>query len=104
MQSIKRKALEKKGWKIGSAADFLELSDAELALISVKLALAQALKVRRQKKRVTQTELAEAISSSQSRVAKMEACDPSVSLDLLVKSMLALGATPRDVANAIVRK
>ena len=104
MQLIKRKALEKKGWKIGSAADFLELSDAELALISVKLALAQALKVRRQKKRVTQTELAEAISSSQSRVAKMEACDPSVSLDLLVKSMLALGATPRDVANAIVRK
>lgn len=103
MRQSKRKALEKKGWKTGSASEFLELSDEELAVIELKLALGSALKQRRQKKRLTQTAFAMAISSSQSRVAKMEAGDPSVSLDLLVKSMLSLGATRRDVANAIAR-
>jgi len=103
MQQRRRKALEKKGWKTGSASEFLELSDEELAVIELKLALGSALKQRRQKKRLTQTAFAKAISSSQSRVAKMEAGDPSVSLDLLVKSMLSLGATRRDVANAIAR-
>ena len=102
MQQSKRKALAKKGWKTGSAKEFLELSDAELAVIELKLALASALKQRRQKQRLTQTAFAKAIASSQSRVAKMEAGDPSVSLDLLIKSMLSLGATRRDVAKAIV--
>lgn len=103
MRQSKRKALEKKGWTIGSANEFLELSDEELAVIELKLALGGALRKRRQQKRLTQTAFAKAISSSQSRVAKMEAGDPSVSLDLLVKSMLYLGATRRDVANAIAR-
>jgi DNA-binding XRE family transcriptional regulator len=102
MQQSKRKALAKKGWKTGSAKEFLELSDAELAVIELKLALGSALKQRRQKQRLTQTAFAKAIASSQSRVAKMEAGDPSVSLDLLIKSMLSLGATRRDVAKAIV--
>jgi DNA-binding XRE family transcriptional regulator len=101
MRQSKRKALEKKGWKIGSANEFLDLNDEELAVIELKFALGSALKERRQKKRLTQTAFAKAISSSQSRVAKMEAGDPSVSLDLLVKSMFSLGATRRDVANAI---
>jgi len=103
MRQAKRKKLEKKGWKSGSAGEFLELSDAELAVIDLKLALARALKECRRRKHVTQAELAIAISSSQSRVAKMEAGDPSVSLDLLVKSMLSLGATRRDLANVITR-
>ena len=102
MQQSKRKALTKKGWKTGSAKEFLELSDAELAIIELKLALASALKQRRQKQRLTQTAFAKAIASSQSRVAKMEAGDPSVSLDLLIKSMLSLGATRRDVAKRLL--
>ena len=102
MQQSKRKALTKKGWKTGSTKEFLELSDEEFAIIELKLALASALKQRRQKQRLTQTAFAKAIASSQSRVAKMEAGDPSVSLDLLIKSMLSLGATRRDVAKAIV--
>jgi len=104
MRKSKQKALEKKGWKLGSAAEFLDLSDEELGVIELKNALGNALKERRKKKKLTQLALARAISSSQSRVAKMEAGDPSVSLDLLVKSMLALGATRRDVANVIARK
>ena len=101
MQHSNRHALAKTGWKTGSASQFLELSDEEFAVIELKLALGSALKQRRQKKRLTQAAFAKSISSSQSRVAKMEAGDPSVSLDLLGKSMLALGATRRDVANAI---
>jgi len=103
MQQSKRKALKEKGWKLGTAADFLSLSDEEVAVIELKLALGNALKARRQKKRLTQAALAKAISSSQSRVAKMEAGDPSVSLDLLVKSMLTLGASRREVARVISR-
>jgi DNA-binding XRE family transcriptional regulator len=103
MRPDKRKSPDRKGWKFGSAADFLNLSDEELAFIDLKLALSRALKARRQKKRLSQTALAKAISSSQSRVAKMETGDPGVSLDLLVKSMLALGATRRDLANIIGR-
>ena len=104
MLQSKRKLLEKSGWKVGSAAEFLDLSDEEIALIELKLALGQALKMRRQKKRMTQAAFAEAISSSQSRVAKMEAGDPSVSIDLLIKSMFSLGASRREVAKAIAPK
>jgi transcriptional regulator with XRE-family HTH domain len=70
----------------------------------LKIALGNALKQRRQKKRLTQKEAAKVIASSQSRVAKMEAGDPSVSIDLLVKSMLTLGATTKDVAKAFSSK
>lgn len=101
MRQSKRKALEKKGWKFGSAQDFLDLSDEELALIELKISLGNALKERRQRKRLTQEAAAKVISSSQSRVAKMEAGDPSVSIDLLIKSMLTLGASTKDVAKAI---
>ena len=104
MRQSKRKALEAKGWKLGSAAEFLDLSDEELALIELKIALGNALKQRRQKKRLTQKAAAKAIASSQSRVAKMEAGDPSVSIDLLVKSMFTLGASRKDVAKAIASK
>ena len=104
MRQSKRKALEAKGWQFGSADDFLGLSEEELVLIDLKIALGSALKQRRQKKRLTQKAAAEAIASSQSRVAKMEAGDPSVSIDLLVKSMITLGASRKDVAKAIASK
>jgi len=104
MRQNKRKALEAKGWKLGSAQEFLELSEEELALIELKIALGTALKQRRQMKRLTQKAAAKAISSSQSRFAKMESGDPSVSIDLLVKSMFTLGASRKDVAKAISSK
>lgn len=104
MRQSKRKALEAKGWKLGSASDFLGLKEEELALIELKMALGDALKMRRQKKRLTQKAAAKAIASSQSRIAKMEAGDPSVTIDLLVKSMITLGASKKDVAKAISGK
>ena len=101
MRRAKRERLEKKGWKVGTVQEFLDLSDEEAAYVELRLRLAHTLRKRRQRKRLSQTELARRINSSQSRVAKMEAGDPSVSLDLLIRSLLALGASSRDLARAI---
>jgi hypothetical protein len=85
MRESKRKKLEAKGWKIGTPKEFLGMSDEDEAYVSLRLKLAGGLKARRQSRGVTQVGLARTIKSSQSRVAKMEAGDPTVSLDLLVK-------------------
>jgi DNA-binding XRE family transcriptional regulator len=103
MRESKRKKLESKGWKLGSAKELLGLSDQEEIYIELRLKLAEGLKARRQANEVTQVELAQTIKSSQSRVAKMEAGDPTVSLDLLVKSILALGTSNRELAAIIAR-
>lgn len=101
MKAAKRKKLEAKGWKVGSVENFLDLTPEEVAYIELKLALSNSLKERRAKKKLSQVEVAKIVKTSQSRVAKMEAGDPSVSIDLLVKSLLALGASPKEVAKAI---
>lgn len=101
MEKNKRKRLEAAGWKVGSARDFLDLSAAEEAYIEYKLTLAKHLLKRRVDKRLTQVQLAKLLRSSQSRVAKMEAGDPTVSLDLLVRSLLALGASPKTLLRAL---
>ncbi len=101
MDKRKKGKLVKKGWKVGSVAEFLDLSAEESAYIEVKLALSEKLRERRQRKKLTQAELAKAIESSQSRVAKMEAGDPTVSIDLLVKSLLALGVSKKELGQTI---
>jgi ribosome-binding protein aMBF1 (putative translation factor) len=101
MRESKRSKLAAKGWRVGDAKDFLELADSEEAYIELRLKLADGLKSRRSSKGMTQTELASTLRSSQSRVAKMEAGDPTVSLDLLVRSLLALGTSNRELAAII---
>ena len=101
MDARKKKRLEAAGWRVGSTQEFLGLSSAEAAYIELKIALSDKLKERRQRQRVTQQELARVLGSSQSRVAKIEAGDPTVSLDLLMRGLFALGATRKDVARAI---
>ena len=101
MKPDKHKKIEKAGWKVGSADEFLGLTKEESAYIEMKLSLSDALKNERIKRQISQVELAKLISSSQSRVAKMEAADPSVSVDLIVRSLLALGVSRRQVANSV---
>ncbi|MEJ2275008.1 MAG: helix-turn-helix transcriptional regulator [Woeseiaceae bacterium] len=101
MRKHKKEKLAKKGWKTGSVAEFLDLSAEESAYIEMKLALSEKLRERRRRKKLTQAELAKAIESSQSRVAKMEAGDPTVSIDLLVKSLLALGVSKKELGRTI---
>jgi hypothetical protein len=101
MNSTKKRKLAANGWRIGSTQDFLGLSERESAYIELKLKLAQNLKKKRLEKHLTQIDLAKLLKSNQSRVAKMEAGDPSVSIDLLIKSLLALGTSHKDLAGII---
>jgi predicted XRE-type DNA-binding protein len=103
MEKKKKARLESAGWRVGSTTEFLGLSEAESAVIDVKLSLSRTLRLRRTKRRISQVRLAELVHSSQSRVAKMEAGDPSVSIELLLRSLFALGASSRDVARVIER-
>jgi DNA-binding XRE family transcriptional regulator len=101
MDTEKRQRLAKAGWKTGTAGQFLHLTRQEELYIELKTSLCQQLKRQRQRSHLTQEELARLVRSSQSRIAKMERCDPSVSIDLLVKSLLAIGTTRRQIARAI---
>ena len=101
MHSNKRKRLEAKGWKIGNAKEFLGLSSAEEAYIEIKLKLAESFREHRLRCKMTQSDAAKAIKSSQSRVAKMESGDRSVSLDLLVRSLLILGVSRKELMNIV---
>mgnify|MGYP001817606133 FL=1 len=71
MQQTKRKRLETNGWKVGTAADFLELTPEEETFIEMKISLSQSLKKMRKHKHMSQVDCAKLIRSSQSRVAKM---------------------------------
>lgn len=101
MREEKKRRLEAKGWRVGTTRDFLDLSTEEAAYIELKLKLADGLRERRLRRGLTQVEVARMLKSSQSRVAKMEAGDPSVSVDLLVRSLLLLGASMRELGKLI---
>lgn len=101
MNSKKKRQLEAKGWTVGSTSDFLGLAPEEEAIVEMKLSLSETVRHSRVRKHVTQATLARRLHSSQSRIAKVEAADPSVSLDLLVRAALAAGATRSEVARAI---
>ena len=101
MHKQKKKRLEAKGWKIGSVKEFLGLSNEESAYIELKIKFAAGLRQRRQQKGLSSLELAAKLQSSQSRVAKMEAGDPSVSLDLLVRSLITQGTSDRELSQII---
>jgi len=98
MDKSKRKPLEAKGWKVGTVEEFLGLTAEEAAYLEVKLALSRKIRELRREKKLTQVEVAKLLKSSQSRVSKIEAGDATVSLDLLVRSLIALGASTRDLA------
>lgn len=101
MRQTKKTRLEATGWRVSDAAEFLGLSDEERRFVELKLALASGVRQLRERRGLTQAALAKQLRSSQSRVAKMEAADTSVSLDLMMRSLLSIGATPRDIAKLI---
>ena len=101
MDARRRRRLEAGGWKVGTVRELLGLSAAEEAYIEIKINLMRSLRIRRQKLGWTQAQVARRLRSSQSRVAKMEAGDPQVSIDLMMSALLELGATRRDLARII---
>ncbi len=88
-------------WVEGSVQDFLQLSDADMELIETRLAASRLLKAKRKAKKLTQQDLAAQLHTSQSRLAKMEAGDPSVSLDLLFRSLFFMGVSRKEVASTL---
>ncbi|MEL7359159.1 MAG: helix-turn-helix transcriptional regulator [Cyanobacteria bacterium J06560_6] len=100
MEKKTQERLEEKGWKVGTVSEFLELTPEEEMLVEIKLALSQALKGRR-KEKMTQTELASKLGSSQPRVAHAENGDASVSIELLIRAILATGASPQEIGKVI---
>ena len=103
MEKKKKDRITKAGWRTGSAAEFLGLSGVEAEFVEMKLALSSELKMLRSERGLSQVELAHRLGSSQSRVAKMEASDPTVSVDLLIRGLLAAGASKDDIAGAITK-
>ena len=103
MNSLKKARLQQKGWTVGDAAEFLKLNLQEAQFVELKLALAAGVRQLREQHGMTQAALAAQLGSSQSRVAKMEAADRSVTVDLMVRSLLAIGATPGEIAKLIKR-
>lgn len=101
MDELKRRRLEEKGWVSTTVEELFGLTPEESAYIEFKLSLSNYLKKQRSQSQITQTELAKKIGSSQSRVAKMEKGDPSVSIDLLVKSLLALNVSVGDIGRVL---
>ena len=102
MDEKKRQLLEASGWRVGTAEEFLGLSPAESEIVELKLSLSRSLKKFRTSQHLSQEALAKRMDSSQSRVAKMESGDPSVSVDLLVRALFYMGATRKDIAQAIM--
>ncbi len=101
MIESRKKQLEEAGWTYGDAADFLNLSPEEVAFIETKLTLSRGLKALRSRQNLTQVSLANRLGSSQSRIAKAEAGDPGISIDLLVRALFATGATRQDLAELL---
>ena len=100
MKAEKNRRLQAAGWKETTVQEFLNLSEADVQYIEMKLALSRLLRLVRERRRLTQTKAAALLNTSQSRLARMEAGDPSVSLDLLVRGLLALGVSRRDLLKA----
>jgi hypothetical protein len=101
MDKRKLKRLEAAGWKAGTAEDFLGLSDAEAALVELRLRLSDKLKQQRQSMKMSQASFAKSLRSSQSRVAKMEANDSTVSIDLLIRSLVGSGVTLQELSDVL---
>lgn len=101
MKADKQKKLEAAGWKVGSTAEFLELDTAEEMLVNMKLAMAAEVKSLRTQSGITQQDLAKRLRSSQSRVAKIESADRTVSFDLLIRTLAELGATRSQIGKIV---
>jgi len=101
MKRDKKQRLERAGWHVSNTATFLGLTDTEQRFIDLKLALAAGLRQLRERRGLTQAALAKQLGSSQSRIAKLEAADTSVSVDLMIRSLIGVGAGPAEIAKII---
>ena len=98
MDRAMQKRLEAAGFRVGDAGDFLGLTEDERRLIELRLAVSRAVRQAREKASLTQQQLAAKMKSSQSRIAKIEAGEPEVTLDLSIRALFAAGGELSDLA------
>ena len=67
------------------------MDEEERAVVELRVHLSRGIRQRREALHLTQQQLAKKLKSSQSRVAKLEAAAPGVSLDLLLRNYYAVG-------------
>lgn len=103
MNTMKKRKLEEAGWHVGNVQEFLTLSDEDMKLIEIRIALGKVLKEQREKNGYTQLQFAKAIKSSQSRIAKMENGDNNITIDLLLRSLLFLHTPKNKICNTFAR-
>jgi DNA-binding XRE family transcriptional regulator len=101
MKSAKKQRLKAAGFKVGSADEFLALTPEESTLVSLRMSLAEQVRSRRLRLHYSQTELARRIGSSQSRIAKLEGAESDVSLELLIRALVATGANMREIGKVV---
>jgi len=101
MDSKTRAMLEAKGWRVGSAREFLGASVAQENFVNTRLNLRRAMIEARKAHGLTQEKLADAMGTTQSRVAQIENGDPSTSVDLMLRALYVMGLSRRDVADAV---
>jgi len=92
MDTKKRSKIEKTGFRTTSVREFLGLSEAESAIVELRLELADAVRERRVAAGLTQAQLAKAVGSSQARIAKIEKADPKTSLESMIEALVATGS------------
>ena len=91
MDAAKRKVIEAAGWKVGDAADFLEMSDQERQLLDTRVKLALAIRQQREALHLSQKQLGALLKTSQPRVAKIERAASDVSMDQLIRAFTMAG-------------
>jgi hypothetical protein len=103
MNNEKRKRLEAAGWKVGSVDEFLGLTPEESAMVTMRFNLAKALYEKRRVLRISQGAFAKRVKTTQPRIAMAEKGAASISLDFMVRSLLAIGASKKEIAFAMAR-
>ncbi len=102
--SEKKERLERRGWKLTTAREWLGLTRAEMAIIDARILLANAIRNQRQNSRLSQAALAKLMGSNQSRVAKIENLDREVTVDLQLRAMFAANPGAAREFTALINK
>lgn len=100
MDKDKKEKLEAAGWKVGSTEDFLGLSNEKMRYIDTKISLSRLLKKARNKRGVTQDELADHLDTSQARIAVLEKGESGVSIDAIIRALYALNVNQEEINRA----
>jgi hypothetical protein len=101
MEPAKRARLEAQGWRFGNVAEFLALTPEESTLVEMKVALRAAL--RRRSAHLSEADVAKRVHSSVKAGLTQEDDMRGVSLEWLIRAMLAVGATSQEIGSVIAQ-